>query len=111
MRVRLKALRAAFLRVGLFASSAIIIPYSIWEYIQEPGSFSRIPVTIGVLLLCVLSFILYFSTTIRFSFRFSWRKAVWAALLFALLGLGFAGVLSITLFPYVCEVNAFRLRW
>jgi hypothetical protein len=54
--------------MGLFASSAIIVPYSLWECLRGPGSVSRVPVTIGVLLLCVISFLLSFSTTIRFSF-------------------------------------------
>ena len=102
------ALCEAFLRVGYYLSSAIIIPYCLWVYAMERGSFSRIPVTLGVLLLCTATFFLYFTTTIRFRLRFSRRKALVLALLVPLLGIGFVGVLSIILFSYLCEAVNYR---
>jgi lysophospholipase L1-like esterase len=100
-------LRQAFVRGGYFVSSAIFIPYCIWVYVVEPRSFSRIPVTFGVLLLGVVTFILYFSTTLRFRLRFSWRKTLVAALLFAITGVGFVGILSVIFVSYLCEALAY----
>ena len=103
-----RTLREIFLRAGYFISAAILLPYTFWVYTQEWGSFSRVPVSAGILLLCVVTFYLYFSTTLRFRFRFSWRRTLLAVLLFALLGLGFAGVLSVILFSYFCEGVSYR---
>ena len=103
-----RTLREVLLRVGYFLSSAIILPYCFWVYFLEWGSFSRVPVSVGILLLGVVTFFLYFSTKIRFRFRFSWLKTFLAALLFAILGVGFAGVLSIILFSYFCEAVSYR---
>lgn len=99
----IRTLREAFVRVGYFVSSAVLLPYAFWQYVIERGSFSRIPVTIGILLLCVTTFLLYFSTTVRFRVRFLWRRLLLAALLFAILGVGFAAVLSIIVLSYLCE--------
>lgn len=99
--------REALLKFGYFMSSAIVIPYCAWVYLQEFGSFSRIPVTVGIFLLCLGNSVLYFSTTISFRFRWSWRQALFTGLSFVILGLGFAGVLSMVLFAYACEAVAY----
>ena len=106
----IRSLRQAILRLGYCVSGAIMIPYAFWVYNREPGSFSRVPVTAGLLLLCVVTFFLYFATGLRWRPRLSWRRAFQAALLFALLGLGFTGVLSVALFSWLCELIAHPLR-
>jgi lysophospholipase L1-like esterase len=106
----IRSLRQAVLRIGYCVSGAIILPYAFWVYTQERGSFSRILVTAALLLLCIVTFYLYFATGLSWRPRFSWRSAFFAALLFAFLGLGFGGVLSVALFSWLCELVAYLVR-
>jgi hypothetical protein len=106
----LRSLRQVVLRIGYCVGGGIILPYAFWVYTQERNSFSRIPVTAGLLLLCTVIFYLYFATGLSWKPRVSWRATFLAALLFALLGLGFSGVLSVALFSWVCELIAHLLR-
>ncbi len=95
--------RGLLLHTTYYISTAIMLPYCAWVFFHEYDSFTRVPVNAGILLLSVVCYLLYCSTTIRFRLRLSWKQSLIAISLFALLGIGFVGVLSAILFSYLCE--------
>ena len=102
-RGALRTAGRALLVVVYALSAAILVPYAVWVFAIESESFSRLPVIGGIIALCALNATLYFASELRFRARFSWKKAVLLAGLFMVLGLGFAGVLSVIAFSYLCE--------
>src|SRR6185436_498794 len=94
---------------GFYMSAAIVLPYSAWVYLHELRSFSRIPVSLTLTLLCILAGGVYFASGMRFRVRFLWSRALLTAFLLILLGVGMLGVLSAVLVAYACEGYS-RLR-
>ncbi len=98
-----RRLTRGLILVCYYVSAAIVLPYSLFVFTIERGSFTRIPVALGIATLCGVAIFLYRAAAVGFLRRWSLVRIVGLIVLFLMLGVGLIAVISAVGLSYLCE--------